>query len=270
MLGPDRPRTVRAPLLAAAVACAGAIWAITSHAQAPASPSRNAASVNAGGPTWQSLSPQQRAALSPLQGDWHTIDASRKAKWIDIAGRFPKLPPQEQQRLQARMAEWSHLTPAERGRARLHYQEAKQLTLQERQAQWQAYQALPEGERKALAKRARSNVAPVAAKTGGKQAPVPASVAGAKQNLVGNPSLTAPPGKAVGPTVVQAAPGATTTLVTRRAAPPPHQQAGMPKIAATPGFVDRTTLLPKRGPQGAAMRTAGASQPQPQPQPKNR
>jgi hypothetical protein len=27
----------------------------------------------------------------------------------------------------------------------------------------------------------------------------------------------------------------------------------MPKIAATPGFVDSTTLLPQRGPQGAAV-----------------
>jgi hypothetical protein len=34
--------------------------------------------------------------------------------------------------------------------------------------------------------------------------------------------------------------------------PPRHQQAGMPKIAATPGFVNDATLLPQRGPQGAA------------------
>lgn len=260
MHGQDRLRAALASLLAATVAGAGAVWTIASHAQSPASPARNAAVVNAGGPAWPSLSQQQRAALSPLQSEWHTIDASRKAKWIEIAGRYPKLPPLEQQRLQARMAEWSRLSPAERGRARLHYQEAKQLPLQERQAQWQAYQALPEGERKALAKRA--DVAPVAARPNARQPLVPANALSAKRNIVGNPSLTAPPGKAVAPTVVQAAPGATTTLVTRRAEPPPHQQAGMPKIAATPGFVDRTTLLPKRGPQGAATRAAGASQPQ--------
>ncbi len=34
------------------------------------------------------------------------------------------------------------------------------------------------------------------------------------------------------------------------------------KIAATPGFVDQATLLPKRGPQGAATRAAAASVPQ--------
>ncbi|HEY6355869.1 MAG TPA: hypothetical protein VIY30_15385, partial [Burkholderiaceae bacterium] len=72
-------------------------------------------------------------------------------------------------------------------------------------------------------------------------------------------SLTAAPVKPVAPTVVQAAPGATTTLVTRQPAPPAHQQAGMPKIAATPGFVDRNTLLPQRGAQSAGVRTSASA-----------
>jgi hypothetical protein len=33
----------------------------------------------------------------------------------------------------------------------------------------------------------------------------------------------------------------------------------MPKIAATPGFVNKSTLLPQRGPQGAAARPAPAA-----------
>jgi hypothetical protein len=33
-----------------------------------------------------------------------------------------------------------------------------------------------------------------------------------------------------------------------------HQQAGLPKVAAMPGFVDSATLLPTRGAQGAAAR----------------
>ncbi len=261
MRGRGHLRNFLPSLIAVTVICVGAAVPIVSQAQSPAPQARNAAPVAAGGPAWQSLTPQQRTALAPLQGEWHTIDASRKAKWIEIAGRYPKLPPAEQQRLQARMAEWSRLSPAERGQARLHFQEAKQLPPQERQAQWQAYQALPEGERKALATRGRPDaVPPMSARPGAKTAQ-PVGDARAKQNIVANPSQTAPASKAVGPTVVQAAPGATTSLVTRQATPPPHQQAGMPKIAATPGFVDRTTLLPKRGPQGAATRAAGASQP---------
>ena len=70
------------------------------------------------------------------------------------------------------------------------------------------------------------------------------------------------PGRSA-PTVVQAQPGATTTLISKRPRRPSHQQPGLPKIAATPGFVDKSTLLPQRGPQGAATRgrdarTAGA------------
>lgn len=253
----------RAPIavarLAGALTLAGALaattlWAYAQPAPVP-SPRRTTPAVNAGGPSWQSLSPQQRAALAPLQSEWHTIDASRKAKWLDIAGRFHRLPPDEQQRLQGRMGEWSRLSPAERGQARLNFQEMKQLPPQERQAQWQAYQALPEDQRKALATRARPpNAAGAAARNG-------SANGSTKRNIVPNPSLTAAPAKPVAPTVVQAAPGATTTLVTRQPSPPPYQQTGMPKIAATPGFVDRATLLPKRGPQGAATRAAGASQP---------
>jgi hypothetical protein len=113
--------------------------------------------------------------------------------------------------------------------------------------------ALPESERKALATRASATARP--SEPGGKPAPELSS----KRNIVANPSLPAAPVKPVAPTVVQAAPGATTTLVTRQPAPPSHQQAGMPKIAATPGFVDRNTLLPQRGAQSAGVRTAASA-----------
>jgi hypothetical protein len=47
--------------------------------------------------------------------------------------------------------------------------------------------------------------------------------------------------------------------------PPASIQHGLPKIAATPGFVDPATLLPRRGPQGAAVarnaQAASAAQP---------
>ncbi|HJW11610.1 MAG TPA: hypothetical protein VJ598_07480, partial [Albitalea sp.] len=80
----------------------------------------------------------------------------------------------------------------------------------------------------------------------------------AKSNIVPNPAFAARP-KPIAPSVVQAQPGATTTLISKRATPPAHQQTGLPKIAATPEFVDKTTLLPQRGAQGAAARTTAAS-----------
>ena len=193
---------------------------------------------------------------APLQNDWASIDGPRKSKWLDIAARYPKLPPSEQERLQARMSEWARMTPSERARARLNYQEVKQLPQQERQDRWQAYQALPEDQRQALATRSSADTQPKAPKPGHKPPPE----ASVKRNIVPNPSLSSDgPTRPVAPTVVQASPGATTTLVTRQPTPPAHQQAGMPKIAATPGFVDRNTLLPKRGPQGAGVRPAASA-----------
>ena len=72
-----------------------------------------------------------------------------------------------------------------------------------------------------------------------------------------NPAESASP-RAVAPTVVQGQPGATTTLMSKRPNPPSHQQPGLPKIAASPGFVDKATLLPQRGPQSAAVHSAAS------------
>lgn len=214
------------------------------------------------GPRWNDLKPAERSVLRPLERDWASIDASRKQKWIEIAARHPNLPPAEQARVSARMNAWSTMTPAERGRARLNYQEARQLTPNDRQARWEAYQALPPEQKQQLATRA----APAATARSGevpRKAPAGRDAAAAeppqgKSNIVPNPAYAAPR-KAVAPTVVQAQPGATTTLMSRRPVPPSHQQPGMPKIAASPGFVDKSTLLPKRGPQGAATRSAAAA-----------
>lgn len=204
---------------------------------------------------WAQLTSAQKQSLSPLQRDWSLIDAPQRAKWLEVAARFPTLPADERARLQERMAEWARMTPAERSRARMQFQEAKQVSPSDRQAKWQAYQALPEAERQALTQRAK----PAA----NKPAPVMASPAAAgagpgadagKKNLV--QTTPTPRARAATPTAQQNRPGATTTPMTARALPPVHNQAGMPKIVATPGFVDAATLLPKRGPQGAAVRSA--------------
>ena len=237
------------PLLAALV------FVMAGAAMAQTQPAPVKRPVETTGPSWSSLSPQQRSVLAPLQNDWSMIDAPRKAKWLDLAARYPKMAPGDQQRLQERMGEWARMTPQQRAQARLNYQQAKQLPTQERQDQWHSYQALPESERKALASRANAPTRP--ANPAAKPPPEPS----AKRNIVANPSHAATQVKPVAPTVVQAAPGATTTLVTRQPAPPAHQQAGMPKIAATPGFVDRNTLLPQRGPQGASVRGPASSPP---------
>ena len=195
---------------------------------------------------WSKLSPSQRAALAPLERDWASISAERQQKWVDVANRFGSMPAPERARTHQRMAEWANLPPQERARARLNFQEARQLSPEERQRQWEAYRALPADQRRALAER---SPAPNNARNG---RPGESARTSDKSNVVRAPAPA--PARPVGPTVVQRGSGATTNLVSKPAQPPLHQQAGLPKVAATPGFVDAATLLPQRGAQGAATR----------------
>jgi len=213
------------------------------------------------GPKWSELTPNQRASLKPLERDWSGIDADRKQKWLAIAGKMPSMPSDERARLEARMIEWSRLSPEQRGRARIGFQESKQVPPQDRQAQWEAYQALSAEQKRQLAAKAVPPP-PTASRPGlprvDRSERTNGAAAQAKSNIVPNPAFAANL-KPVAPTVVQAQPGATTTLMSRRPAPPAHQQTGLPKIAATPEFVDRTTLLPQRGAQGAAAKHPAAA-----------
>lgn len=195
---------------------------------------------------WASLNPQQRAVLAPLARDWHTITPAQQQKWVEVANRYGAMPPDERERVQQRMGEWSRLSTPERARARLNFQESRQLSREERQQQWEAYNALPPDKKRALAERAQAKPQPRAASRRDPEAPNSPE----KSNLVRSPAVPLP--QPVGPTVVQRGSGATTNLVSKPTRPPLHQQAGLPKVAATPGFVDSATLLPQRGAQGAA------------------
>lgn len=207
------------------------------------------AAANPGGPAWHELQAAQQQALAPLRQHWSGIDANRKSKWLAVAQRFPSMPQAERDRVQARMAQWAALTPAERGTARQSFQELRNLPAEDRQALWDAYNALPAEQKQALAQRAKPAPAPRASE------PVAAASASTPKRNVAqtSPNVTTKP---VTPTVLQAKPGATTTLVTKAPAPPPHHQPGLPKIAATKPFVNPSTLLPHRGPQGAATHAA--------------
>lgn len=206
---------------------------------------------------WASLTPAQRQTLAPLQRSWATIDSTRRQKWVELAAKFPSMPAAERQRVQTRMNEWARLTPAERATARIQFQEVRRLPAEERQAQWQAYQALPAEDRRSLAQKAKPAARAAASAEAQARAASTADASSAKRNMVR--SNGTPAQRAVTPTVVQARPGATTTSLTTPATPPLHNQAGLPKIAATPGFVDSATLLPRRGPQGAAVQTAASA-----------
>jgi len=251
-----RCRRVLGVALACALGCALPLWVAAQGGNASAPPAKAAKPAAEQGVRWQELKPAQQTLLKPLEREWAGIGAQHKQKWIEMSARFPTMPPAEQSRIQERMTEWARLTPQQRSQARLNFQEAKQVPATDRKARWDAYQALPPEEKRRLAARA----APAASSTADADSRAATRDSQAKSNIVPNPALTARP-KVIAPVVVQASPGATTSPITKRPTPPMHQQAGLPKIAATPGFVDKATLLPQRGPQGAAVRSAATSAP---------
>lgn len=199
-------------------------------------------------PAWNQLSPSQQQQLAPLRRDWATIDAARKQKWLHVAKQLDSMPPEKRQRVQQRMAEWARLPDGERTRARQQFQETRQLSLDERQARWQEYQALPTEQRQELLRQAGK--AP-AAQTRATGETFQGNTLQSKHNTM--PLLEMPRGKVVAPAIVQARPGATTNPVSKAPQPSRFQQPGLPKIAATPDFVDPATLQPRRGAQAAAV-----------------
>lgn len=211
------------------------------------------------GVAWSALTPAQQQVLAPLQRDWTSLEPNRRQKWLEVAARFPAMPADERQRVQARMAEWARLTPAERTQARLQFQEVRQLPAEERHAKWQAYQALPESERQSLAQRAKPAARPASGGEGTAKGKVAENVA-----PKGTGPAVAASSRGVAPIVVQARPGATTMTMTARALPPRHTQPGAPKIAATAGNVDPATMLPRRGPQVSAPAASGSDSGNPQ------
>ena len=134
-LSRSRPtRSIESLAAAALVSVAGffassALAGPNGHAGPSSTPAAaSAARPEAGGPVWTDLGPAQRKVLAPLAADWNGLDARSKERWIDVAGRYHKMKPDEQQRANQRMGEWAHMTVAERTQARMNFQEASTLS----------------------------------------------------------------------------------------------------------------------------------------------
>jgi len=113
---------------------------------------RNAASTSESASKWARLPANQKLALQPLATEWDSLDEAHRRKWMAMARNFDRMNPQEQATLHSRMTDWTALSPRERMRARLNFAEVQRLAPEsERKAKWEAYRALSEDERKALA-----------------------------------------------------------------------------------------------------------------------
>jgi hypothetical protein len=102
------------------------------------------------------LAAQERTVLQPLSGEWDAMSATRKKKWRELAERYPKLSPEEQQRLTARMQGWSRMSPEDRRAARDQFRDiqgapgAPAQGREQLKKQWQQYRDLPQEERNRL------------------------------------------------------------------------------------------------------------------------
>lgn len=190
---------------------------------------------------WSQLTPKQQALLAPLERDWASIEDSQRRKWLSATPTLATMSGEEIKRVHDRMRDWARLSPTERQNARISFQVARQLTAAQRQARWEAYQALPPEERRALADKALARRQAQSSTP----APVPKSLAALpKSNVVpAAPKLVTP--VPVAGSLAQAKPGATTVLITRDLIQPRHQTAGQMKLVTDPALVDPRTLLPR-------------------------
>lgn len=214
----SRPLMSGALLWAGAVLLALGLCATAAHAQRPTEVGKEASPVPAAAsakltprPVWTELNLSQQLALQPLAPEWDSLSAAHKRKWLALVRNYAKMTPEEQTVLHSRMTGWATLTQQQRAQARLNFAEVKQVPADERKAKWEAYQALSDEEKRALAEKApaRPKGAALPAKPAAAQklfAPAPVPVTDAKHT----PRIQlAPPSEkrpAASPATMQAAP----------------------------------------------------------------
>lgn len=119
-------------------------------------------------PDWAQLSPEQQQILAPLANEWNSLEERRRKKWLLLAKRYPKMKPEEQQRLQTQMRDWAKLTPQQRAIARENYKKLAKQPPEKREVikqKWQEAQAQKQGSGKAVAAPQSASGAPEAPTT---------------------------------------------------------------------------------------------------------
>lgn len=184
------------------------------------------------GPGWNELTSVQREVLAPLKERWVTMGELTKRRWISLADGFDQLPPEDQEKLQQRMHTWSSLSVQQRNQARLNFFTSRQLSPEDLQAKWDAYQALSSEEKRRLAAKAapktRGAATALRPQSKRKLATIPA--ASTTPQTVANPPkiLLPPPQPPVRQQPAPAAPGIPPV------APPPVQTAPVVVPQAAP------------------------------------
>lgn len=108
----------------------------------------------ASGPNWGELTSAQQRVLQPLEKRWPFMGEVQKGRWIVLANSFDTLPAPEQLKLRDRMESWASLSAQQRSQARLNYALTNRMAAKDKWAQWEAYQALSDEQKRALAAKA--------------------------------------------------------------------------------------------------------------------
>jgi hypothetical protein len=90
-------------------------------------------------PSWPRLSLAQRQALAPLEQVWPTLSESARRRWLVIAASFQSKSRAIQDRMHARMVQWSKLSSSQRAEARLRYLQTAKLDARSKRERWEAY-----------------------------------------------------------------------------------------------------------------------------------
>lgn len=83
----------------------------------------------------------------PLNDKWHELTPQQKQKWLILAQGFYQLSDPEQVVLHARMRDWAALSARQRSLARFNFNTTQSLSIEDKRAQWEAYQQLSEAEK---------------------------------------------------------------------------------------------------------------------------
>ncbi|RMX07662.1 DUF3106 domain-containing protein [Corticibacter populi] len=135
--------------------------AAASAAGQPATSSPQTRGIHITRPIWRDLSDQQQTVLAGLEPVWPYISNAEKRRWLAIARQARSMEPEQQQQLIANIADWSHLSEAQRMQIRQQYRqyEATQADSDAGDAvliqqAWLDFSALDEAERRQWARKA--------------------------------------------------------------------------------------------------------------------
>lgn len=207
------------------------------------------------GPGWETLTTAQKLALYPLAERWALMSEAQKRRWLALATTFPGLSEAEQAKFHDRMTAWASLSAQQRNQARLNYAVTNRLAPDDKRAQWEAYQALSDEEKRALAARAAPKpkgaataLQPVSPK---KLAQVPAATQAnpARPNAPKIPPVLNPGAPRVAAPVL-----ITPTAPASSSAVQPQSPAALTSVESTPvaGSVAVPATLPPLGPAAPA------------------